>query len=57
MLPDSPEYARLLAPFTDGTPALRDAWHLAHPGQPHAPTVGLHKARLAILNPRYRLLA
>ena len=42
MLPDSPEYARLLAPFTDGTPALRDAWHLAHPGRPHAPTVGLH---------------
>lgn len=42
MLPDSPEYARLLAPFTDGTPALRDAWHLAQPGQPHAPTVGLH---------------
>lgn len=42
MLPDSPEYARLLAPFTDGTPALRDAWHIAHPGQSHAPTVGLH---------------
>ena len=42
MLPDSPEYARLLAPFTDGTPALRDAWHLAHPGRPHAPNVGLH---------------
>ncbi|MFC5458840.1 endonuclease/exonuclease/phosphatase family protein [Massilia niabensis] len=44
MLPDSLEYARLLAPFTDGTPALRDAWHLAHPGRPHAPTVGLHDA-------------
>lgn len=42
MLPDSPEYARLLAPFTDGTPALRDAWQLAHPGRPHAPGVGLH---------------
>ena len=42
MLPDSPEYARLLAPFTDGTPALRDAWRLAQRGQPHAPTVGLH---------------
>lgn len=42
MLPGSPEYARLLAPFTDGTPALRDAWHLVHPGRPHAPTVGLH---------------
>jgi endonuclease/exonuclease/phosphatase family metal-dependent hydrolase len=44
MLPDSPEYGRLLAPFTDGTPALRDAWHLAQPGQRHAPTVGLHDA-------------
>lgn len=42
MLPESPEYARLLAPFTDGTPALRDAWHLVQPGRRHAPTVGLH---------------
>lgn len=42
MLPDSPEYARLLAPFADGTPGLCDAWHLAHPGRRHAPTVGLH---------------
>lgn len=43
MLPDSPEHALMLAPFTDGTPALRDAWHLAHPGQSHAPTVGVHE--------------
>jgi endonuclease/exonuclease/phosphatase family metal-dependent hydrolase len=42
MLPDSPEYARLLAPFADGTPGLCDAWRLAHPGRRHAPTVGLH---------------
>ncbi|QOL49189.1 endonuclease/exonuclease/phosphatase family protein [Massilia litorea] len=42
ILPGSPEYARLLAPFEDGTPALSDAWHLAQPGQVHAPTVGLH---------------
>jgi len=42
MLPDSPEYVRLLAPFADGTPPLRDAWHLAQPGRRHAPTVGLH---------------
>ncbi|QNA88819.1 endonuclease [Massilia sp. Dwa41.01b] len=41
MLPDSSEHALLLAPFTDGTPALRDAWHLVHPGRAHAPTVGL----------------
>jgi endonuclease/exonuclease/phosphatase family metal-dependent hydrolase len=42
MLPHSPEYARLLAPFEDGTPGLCDAWTLAHPGRGHAPTVGLH---------------
>lgn len=44
MLPGSPEYARLLAPFDDGTPQLADAWQAAHPGQPHAPTVGLYDA-------------
>jgi endonuclease/exonuclease/phosphatase family metal-dependent hydrolase len=42
MLPDSPEYARLLAPWTDDTPTLVDAWRRAHPGAAHAPTVGLH---------------
>jgi endonuclease/exonuclease/phosphatase family metal-dependent hydrolase len=42
MLPGSPEYARLLAPWPDDTPALADAWDLAHPGTAHAPTVGLH---------------
>ena len=42
MLPGSPEYARLLEPFHDGTPALRDAWSLTQPGRRHAPTVGLH---------------
>jgi endonuclease/exonuclease/phosphatase family metal-dependent hydrolase len=31
----------MLAPFDDGTPAFRDAWHIAHAGQPHANTVGL----------------
>lgn len=42
MLPHSPEYLRLLAPFADGTPAWRDAWQLVQPGRRHAPTVGLH---------------
>jgi endonuclease/exonuclease/phosphatase family metal-dependent hydrolase len=42
MLPHSPEYLRLLAPFGDGTPPWRDAWQLAQPGRRHAPTVGLH---------------
>ena len=30
-----------LAPGPDGEPLWRDAWELAHPGEPHAPTVGL----------------
>jgi len=43
MLPDSPEYARLLAPFEDGvTPPYLDAWRVAHPGTAHAPTVGVY---------------
>lgn len=42
MLPHSPEYMRLLAPFADHTPPWRDAWQLAQPGRRHAPTVGLH---------------
>jgi endonuclease/exonuclease/phosphatase family metal-dependent hydrolase len=42
MLPHSPEYARLQAPFDDATPPWRDAWQLAQPGRRHAPTVGLH---------------
>jgi endonuclease/exonuclease/phosphatase family metal-dependent hydrolase len=40
--PGSAGHSRLLEPFADGTPALRDAWPLAHPGLPHAPTVGLY---------------
>jgi endonuclease/exonuclease/phosphatase family metal-dependent hydrolase len=42
MLPGSPSWRRLLAPFDDGTPAWHDAWALAHPERPHAPTVGVH---------------
>ncbi|NWG87118.1 MAG: endonuclease/exonuclease/phosphatase family protein [Hydrogenophilaceae bacterium] len=40
--PDAPERARLLAPFEGGEPAFRDAWQIAHPGQPHRPTAGIH---------------
>jgi len=40
--PGSPAYARLLAPFADGTPAFRDAWQVTHPGLPHDDTVGLY---------------
>jgi endonuclease/exonuclease/phosphatase family metal-dependent hydrolase len=38
---EAPERLRLLAPIT-GTPSFRDAWDIAQPGQPHAPTVGIH---------------
>ncbi|TWG86643.1 endonuclease/exonuclease/phosphatase family metal-dependent hydrolase [Cupriavidus gilardii J11] len=40
--PEDHAYRRLLEPFDDGTLALRDAWLHAHPGQPHAPTCGIH---------------
>lgn len=40
--PDDPAYRALLAPFSDGTPAWHDAWLHVHPGQPHAPTCGVH---------------
>lgn len=36
------ERARLLAPMEYARP-FRDAWEVLHPGEPHAPTVGIHK--------------
>jgi endonuclease/exonuclease/phosphatase family metal-dependent hydrolase len=42
MLPGSHAWQRLLAPFDDATPAWHDAWELAQPDSPHAPTVGVH---------------
>ena len=38
----APERTRLLAPLAGGEPAFRDAWEVLHPGEPHAPTVGIH---------------
>jgi len=38
----APERARLLAPYGDGTLNWRDSWEVLHPGEPHAPTVGIH---------------
>ena len=38
----APERARLLAPYADGTPDWRDSWEVLHPGERHAPTVGIH---------------
>jgi endonuclease/exonuclease/phosphatase family metal-dependent hydrolase len=39
---DDPAYARMTAPFEDGTPPLRDAWRLCHGGKPHDPTCGIY---------------
>ena len=40
--PESDERRRLLEPIDAATPQYRDAWEVAHPGQPHEPTVGVH---------------
>lgn len=36
----SDSHRRIIAPFAEA-PALRDAWSLLHPDQPHAPTCGV----------------
>lgn len=41
-MPESPEHARMLAPFDSPSPRLIDAWEIAHPEQSHQPTVGVH---------------
>jgi len=38
----APERARILAPLAGGEPGFRDAWSVLHPGETHAPTVGIH---------------
>ena len=38
----APERAQILAPFAEGTPGFHDAWSILHPGETHAPTVGIH---------------
>jgi endonuclease/exonuclease/phosphatase family metal-dependent hydrolase len=38
----APERAQILAHFNDGSPDFHDAWSLLHPGEKHAPTVGIH---------------
>jgi len=41
--PDDPLHARMLEPFTDGTPPLVDAWEVAHPGKPHPATFKIYE--------------
>jgi endonuclease/exonuclease/phosphatase family metal-dependent hydrolase len=43
--PDSPEHRRMLEPFADGTPPLRDAWDVAHRGAPHPATFKIHEKK------------
>ena len=43
MDPSDPGHAQMLAPFTDGTPALYDGWQHAHPGVPHTPTMCIYQ--------------
>ena len=40
--PEDALHARMLAPFDDGTPPLRDAWEVAHPGTPHPSTFKIY---------------
>jgi len=40
--PDDPLHQRVQSPLGAGVPAYRDAWTLRHPGEPHAPTLGVH---------------
>jgi endonuclease/exonuclease/phosphatase family metal-dependent hydrolase len=40
--PDDALHARIQAPLGAGVPAYRDAWPLRYPGDPHAPTLGVH---------------
>jgi endonuclease/exonuclease/phosphatase family metal-dependent hydrolase len=41
--PDDALHARMMAPFDDMTPALHDAWELAHPGVPHPSTFKIYE--------------
>jgi len=41
--PDDPLHARMLEDFDDGTPALADAWQVAHPGEPHPATFKIYE--------------
>ena len=38
----APERLQFLAPFAGGELGFRDTWEVLHPGEPHAPTVGIH---------------
>jgi len=39
---DDPLHARVAFPYSDGTPAYRDAWQVCHGDRPHDHTLGVH---------------
>jgi len=41
--PDDPEHARMIETVAPAVPRFVDAWQRAHPGEAHAPTVGVHE--------------
>jgi len=43
--PDSAEHRRMLEPFADGTPPLRDAWDVGHPGVAHPSTFKIYEQK------------
>jgi endonuclease/exonuclease/phosphatase family metal-dependent hydrolase len=45
--PGSEEYQLMTARCDVGCPSLVDAWSLAHPNEPHAPTAGLFESSWA----------
>ena len=44
--PDSAEHRRMLAPFPDATPPLRDAWRVAHRSVAHPSTFKIYEKKL-----------
>jgi endonuclease/exonuclease/phosphatase family metal-dependent hydrolase len=41
--PDDPLHSRLSEAFGDGTPPLKDAWEIAHPGKAHPATIKIYE--------------
>jgi endonuclease/exonuclease/phosphatase family metal-dependent hydrolase len=41
--PDDPGYARMIAPFADGTSRFHDAWRVVHGTRPQPPTFNVHE--------------
>jgi endonuclease/exonuclease/phosphatase family metal-dependent hydrolase len=44
--PGDPLHARMSAPFDDGTPALADAWEIAHRGEAHPATFKIYEKEM-----------